>query len=205
MNLALAKVLDRAAGAVLAGGYRAIDGISDMFSGAPRPLERVDTILLVKFWGIGNWALLRPIARDLRDRWPSARFLALTLESNLPLVEDLVDRVLVVRPTSLFRVGTGLVGALRALRAEGPEVAIDFEQFSTAGALLARAAGIPQRIGFSSARRSRDALLTARVPFRRDAHAGRSFRDLAEGPGRLDEGRVRRDRRGEPRHGGDRG
>src|SRR5204862_2466309 len=31
--------------------------------------------------------------------------------------------------------------------------------------------------------RARDALLTVRVPFRRDAHASRSFRDLAEAAG----------------------
>ena len=140
-------------------------------------------ILVTKLWGIGNWALLRPVVRDLRARWPSARFLALTLEANLPLVEDLFDRVLVVRPRSLVRVAWGLLSALRALERERPEVSLDFEQFSAAGALLARAAAIPQRLGFASASRSRDGLLTVRVPFRRDAHAARSFRDLAEAAG----------------------
>src|SRR5206468_9347132 len=135
VNLALCKSLDRAAGAVLSPGFRAMDGLSALVRPDPPPLSAVRAILVTKLWGIGNWALLRPVVRDLRARWPSARFLALTLEANLPLVEDLFDRVLVVRPRSLVRVAWGLLSALRALERERPEVSLDFEQFSAAGAL----------------------------------------------------------------------
>jgi ADP-heptose:LPS heptosyltransferase len=73
--------------------------------------------------------------------------------------------------------------ARRRLARAKPQLSVDFEQFAAAGALLARTAHVPQRIGFVSGAKGRDGLLTVRVPFRRDAHASRSFRDLAEAAG----------------------
>ena len=124
----------------------------------------------------------------------------MTLAANVPLVEDLADRVLAVRPRGLGATVVDLARALRALRTEAPELSLDFEQFAVVGALLCRAAGVPQRIGFTSGARGRDGLLTVRVPLRRDAHASRSFRDLAEAagvaPGPYVAGGARRGRRG---------
>jgi ADP-heptose:LPS heptosyltransferase len=96
----------------------------------------------------------------------------------------------VVRPRGIARAGWDLVRAVRRLRRLRPELAVDFEQFSRAGALVARAASIPQRVGFLSGSRARDALYTARVPFRGDAHASRSFRDLGEVAGLAPAGYV---------------
>ena len=183
MNLALAKALDRVAGGALARGLAATDALRDLVAGPPPPVTRVRTIAVLKFWGVGNWALLRPVVAALRDRWVGARVVVVTLAANVPLVTDLADRVLAVRAKGLAATVLDLARALRALRAEAPELALDFEQFAVVGALLGRLAGVPQRVGFASGARGRDGLLTVRVPFRRDAHAARSFRDLAEAAG----------------------
>jgi ADP-heptose:LPS heptosyltransferase len=183
VNLSLAKALDRAAGNAIAAAFNGADAL-ESFLEPPRPqVERVTGVLVVKFWGIGNWALLRPVVADLRARWPGARLLALTLEGNRPLVDDLADETLVVRPRGTVRAALDLVRAVRRVRRLRPELAVDFEQFARAGALVARAASVPQRVGFASSSRARDRLYTALVPFRRDAHASRSFRDLAEAAG----------------------
>lgn len=183
MNLTFAKVLDRLAGGACARILAGLDAVASLVGRAPAPIEQVRSIAVVKFWGVGNWALLRPAVAALRARWPGARLTVVTLEGNLPLAEDLADRVLTVRAAGLARTARDLACALVALRREAPELSVDFEQFATTGALLCRAAAIPQRVGFASGARGRDGLLTVRVPFRRDAHAARSFRDLVEAAG----------------------
>lgn len=183
MNLALAKALDRVAGGALARVVAAGDALGDLVRAPPPPLGAVPTVAVLKFWGVGNWALLRPVVADLRARHAAARFVAVTLGGNVPLVEDLVDRVLAVDASSSARLVRTLARALAGLRAEAPALSLDFEQFAVVGTLLTRAAGIPQRLGFRSGARGRDGLLTVTVPFRRDAHAARSFRDLAEAAG----------------------
>lgn len=185
MRLSFAKALDRAAGNAIATAWNAAGAVRSWFASDPAPLSDVTGILVVKFWGIGNWALLRPVVRDLSERWPNAKVTVLTLEGNRPLVSDLGDETLFVRPTSVLRVGADLARALARLRRERPTLAVDFEPFSRAGGIVARAAGVPQRIGFASASRARNGLYTALVPFRTDAHASRSFRDLVEAAGVL--------------------
>ncbi len=183
MNLSLAKALDRTIGGVLCATLAGLDRIASWVRRAPAPIEEVRGLLLVKLWGLGNWALLRPIVLDLRARWPGARLSVVTLRANAPLVEDLADEVLLVRPDGFVRTLLDLLRAVRRLRRDLPEMSVDFEQFSTVGVLLARIAGVPQRIGFRSGARARDGVLTVRVPFRTDVHASRSFRDLAEAAG----------------------
>ena len=183
MNLSFAKALDRVAGGALARVVAGADAVRELVAAPAPAVERVRAIAVLKFWGVGNWALLRPVVAALRDRWAGARVVVVTLAGNVPLVEDVADRVVAVRPHGLAATVADLVRAHRALRAEAPELSLDFEQFAVVGTLLCRAAGIPQRVGFSSGARGRDGLLTVRVPFRRDAHAGRSFRDLAEAAG----------------------
>lgn len=183
MNLAFAKALDRVVGGACARVVAGLDAVASLVGRAPAPIAEVRSLVVVKFWGVGNWALLRPAVAALRARWSGARVTVVTLEANLPLVADLADRVLSVRAHGLASTAHDLARALAALRREAPELSVDFEQFATAGALLTRAAGVPQRVGFASGARGRDGLLTVRVPFRRDAHAARSFRDLVEAAG----------------------
>ncbi len=180
MNLSLAKALDRTLGGALCGTLGVLGRLAAWVRRDPPPIEHVKGLLVVKLWGLGNWALLRPIVLELRARWPGARLTVLTLSANAPLVGDLADEVLKVRPEGFLRTVRDLARAVVRLRRDPPVMSVDFEQFSTIGVLLAAAAGVPQRLGFRSGAHARDGLLTVRVPFRTDAHASRSFRDLAE-------------------------
>jgi ADP-heptose:LPS heptosyltransferase len=183
VNLKVAKAVDRVVGSALARAVATADAVHDVLARPPAPIDEIRGVLVTRLWGVGNWALLRPVVRDLRERWPRTRFHALTLETNRPLVEDLVDQVHAVRPSGLLVSVADLLRARARLAAAAPTISLDFEPFATVGALVARAAGIPQRLGFAGGPRGRDGLWTVRVPFRRDAHASRSFRDLAEAAG----------------------
>jgi ADP-heptose:LPS heptosyltransferase len=182
VNLGLAKVVDRLVGG-LAGRLIAAGDQLRALGRTPPPVASVGHLLVVKFWGLGNWALLRPVVRDLQARWPGAKTTIATLAVNRPLVEDLADDVLTVHPRGYARVTADLVRAVGTLRRRPPDLAVDFEQFATAGALLARAGNAAQRVGFATEGGRRDGLYTVVVPFRRDVHVTRSFRDLAEAAG----------------------
>ena len=182
MKLGFAKFLDRVGGRLLGHVVGGLDAMGEAF-GAPRPVTDVTHVLVLKFWGLGNWALLRPVVADLRAAHPRARFTIATLAANRPLVEDLADELLLIDPSRGLTIASDLARAVRRLRTSRPQLAIDFEQFARTGALLARLGGVPQRLGFRSAQPGRDGLYTVTVPFRRDAHVTRSFRDLAEAAG----------------------
>lgn len=182
MNLGVAKAVDRVLGGALGGLVGAADRLVEALV-PPPAVETVRRVLVVKFWGVGNWALLRPVVRALRERHAGARLSVATLAGNAPLVEDLADDLLLVRPHGLLRAAGDLLRAAARLRRSPPDLALDFEPFARSGALLARLGGARQRIGFATGHAARDGLYTVTVPFRRDAHASRSFRDLAEAGG----------------------
>ncbi len=182
MNLGFAKVVDRVGGGLIA----RLIGWGDRLAETVRPppaVTAVHRVLIVKFWGLGNWALLRPIVRDLRDRYPDAHLTIATLAGNEALVRDLADELVLVRARRSVQTVQDLTRAVARLRRRPPDLALDFEQFARAGALLARLGGARQRIGFRTGEGGRDGLYTVTVPFRDNAHASRSFRDLAEAGG----------------------
>jgi len=182
MNLAAAKSADRILGSLLGLLIGRLDGLVESIR-PPTPVEDVRRILVVKFWGLGNWALLRPIVRDLRRQRPDAQVTIATLAGNRPLVEDLCDELLLVRADATHHTLQDLAHAVGRLRRDPPDLALDFEQFARSGALLARLGGARQRIGFRTGSAGRDGLYTVTVPFGSDVHAARSFRDLAEAAG----------------------
>ena len=182
MSLGLAKALDRRVGAWLAGALGTADRLGELLR-PPAPVARAGRLLVVKLWGVGNWALLRPIVRDLRARHPAAALTIATLASNRPLVADLADDLVLVRGDGTARAALDLGRGVLSLRRNPPDLALDFEPFAHAGALLARLGGARQRLGFAAPGRARDGLYTVTVPLRTDVHAARSFRDLAEAAG----------------------
>ncbi len=182
MNLGLAKWMDRAFGSALGHLVGGLDAVRESLR-RPAPVEQVDRILVIKFWGLGNWALLRPVVQELRARHPGARLTIATLAGNRALVEDLADDLLLVRPSRLRHTVPDLLRAVRWLRRHRHQLGLDFEQFARSGALLSRLGKVPQRLGFASGSRGRDGLYTVTIPFGSDQHVTRSFRDLAEAAG----------------------
>lgn len=182
MNLGLAKSGDRIVGSLLGRllgwGDRLIETLRP-----PAPVGDVRRILLIKFWGLGNWALLRPIVQDVRARWPQAHLTIATLAGNEALTRDLCDELLLVRADSVFTTLLDLASAVRQLRLDPPDLALDFEQFSRSGALLGRLGRAAQRVGFRTGNAGRDGLYTVTIARQPGVHAARSFRDLVEAAG----------------------
>ncbi len=191
MRLGLAKWIDRVFGravcAVLAACRTLREAIAprEALAGDPR------SILLVKFWGLGNLVLLLPVFRALRRRYPAARIVLLTLSRNRDLlqgVEDL-DDVLSVSDRSLVAVLWTLTRSLFRARRLRPDLAVDFEQFSRASAAFVFLSGARQAVGLDTPGQHRGPLFHARVPYEDGRHASETFLDLARAAG-VDAGRY---------------
>ena len=96
MSVVAAKVADRLAGGLALGVLKPLRFLQDLF-GEEKPLDAVREIVAVKFWGIGNAALMLPVLQALKRRYPAARLTVVTLEENRPILRAVADRVLCVR------------------------------------------------------------------------------------------------------------
>jgi ADP-heptose:LPS heptosyltransferase len=185
LNLGIAKWVDRYAGGlaciVLSGCRWMREAV------APRKglITEPDSILLVKFWGIGNLVLLLPVFRALRERYPGAKLTLVTLERNRTLLtgnRDL-DELVTVSDGGLLSVAWTYFRALLRVRALRPRLAVDFEQFSRASAVFVFMSGADQAVGLDTPGQGRGRLFHARVPYDDGQHASRTFLDLARAAG----------------------
>jgi ADP-heptose:LPS heptosyltransferase len=182
MSVERSKLLDRMLGGALLGALRPLKAIQDVAGRYPR-LRAVREICAVKFWGIGNAALLLPVLRELRERHPGARLTVVTLRGNEPLLEGVADRTLTVRMNPVHGACLDLLRAAGVLRASRPDLALDFEHYVRASQALLFLAGARQVIAFDTEGLSRAALADVRVPYDDTRHAGESYLDLARAAG----------------------
>jgi heptosyltransferase-2 len=114
--------------------------------------RRTPRILLVQTAFLGDIILTTPLIAALRRHLPGAHLALLVTPAAAPLVAGHpgVDRVLVDDKRGTGRGVRGLVALIRRLRGERFDVAIAAHK-SVRTALALRAAGIPRRIGFSTA------------------------------------------------------
>ncbi len=185
MSVLPAKILDRvAAGAILraAGPMRAL---REAWSGYEK-IDAVREIVCVKFWGIGNAALMLPALHALRRRYPRARLSVVTLATNAPIFHGVADRVLTVRSRPLRACVTDLTSVLARLRRTNIDLAIDFEQFVKTSQLLLFVARARQIFAFDTPGQKRAGLAHVRVPYANDRHTGDSFFDLVRAAGVTD-------------------
>ncbi len=182
MNLSKAKVADRLVAGALLRLLAPLRFLRDLRAGYRERLD-VRHIAFVKFWGVGNAALLLPVLQDLRERYPAARLTAVTLPPNVPLFERVADRVISVRVGNVVQCFLDLCRAILELRRERIDLAFDFEQFARSSQLLLFLAGARQTIAFDTAGQGRAGLAEVRVPYRHTRHVSDCFQDLARAGG----------------------
>jgi ADP-heptose:LPS heptosyltransferase len=184
VNLSFAKAVDRYAGVAVGAVLVGLRGLREFV--APREdLVEAHTILLVKFWGLGNIVLLLPVVRLLRERYPAARIVFVSLARNRELLDacpHLDERIYVDDRNALALAVSLLRAALRARRAS-PDLAIDFEQFARSSAILAVCARSRQIVGLATPGQGRTALYHKRVRYDDRQHMSQTYLDLARAAG----------------------
>jgi ADP-heptose:LPS heptosyltransferase len=146
----------------------------------PLPMEaplRPRRVLAIKFYGLGNIALLLPVLGALRRGLPDAEIGFLTIEGNRELLErtDVVDNVHGVRVDSYGALVRSFWDVLREIRARHYDVVVDFEQFVKLSTIVAFLSGARERIGFNTDGQRRGWLLTRRVVYTDSEHMTRIF------------------------------
>lgn len=140
-------------------------------------LKNLKTILLIKFWGIGNLVMLTPTIKAIRKKFPKSRITFLTLSKNKGLLEHLnyVDEVMYYD-----------LGAMDILRIaelihkyhKKFDLVIDFEQFLNISSIIAYFLG-KYRIGFSNKTRARHKLYHYFISCNEKDHILDQFYELA--------------------------
>ncbi len=138
----------------------------------PRPvpagMPQLRSVLLIRPGGIGDAALLPPVIRLMRCRYPDARITVLAERRNGPIFAlcPTVDRVLLYdRPREL----------LAAIRG-GYDVVIDTEQWHRLSAVVARLTRAQVSIGYATNERQR--LFSHPIPYSHDDYELDSFHHL---------------------------
>ncbi len=182
MSVHAAKVLDRLIGGAALRMLKPLRALDDM-RGRYRTLRDVREIAVVKFWGIGNMALLVPVLHALRRRYPGARLTVVTLKGNEALLRGAADRVLTVRMRPMSRAAFDVFRAAAVLRRHRVDLALDFEQYVRTSQVLLHLAGARQVVAFDTDGLDRAALADVSVPYDNTRHVGQGFLDLARAAG----------------------
>jgi lipopolysaccharide heptosyltransferase I len=111
----------------------------------------VSRLLVVRLGALGDVVHAIPVAAALRRAFPAARIDWLVSAKHREILDlvPVIDRRLVINDRGGASDGTSLPAAIRELRANRYDVAIDLQGLIKS-ALLARASGAPRVIGFSS-------------------------------------------------------
>lgn len=184
MNLSLAKAIDRYVGIFVCYVLVALREVREYV--APREdLVEAKSILLIKFWGLGNIVLLLPVVRLLRTRYPKARITFVSLSRNRDILDACphLDRRIYVNDRNVFTLLWTLVAAVFRAGGTRPDLAIDFEQFARSSTILAVLARAKQVVGLATPGQGRAVLYHKRVRYDDRQHMGQTYLDLARAAG----------------------
>ncbi|MEM8885259.1 MAG: glycosyltransferase family 9 protein [Planctomycetota bacterium] len=189
MSFSTAKLVDRLGGGLVHRLLRPARAWRD-WRASDRPLGTVRELVVVKFWGVGNAALLLPVLARLRQRFPAARLTMVTLAGNEPVYRDAVDRVLTVRADPIPGAIRDLARVTWTLRRDRVDLALDMEQFVRASQAMLFLARARQVVAFDTPGLDRASLADVRVPYDDGQHMAEGFLDIARAVG-VDPSRYR--------------
>lgn len=172
------KLVDRALGIPL---VLAVRGFDRLFGRAQRPPpQAARRVLFLKLWGVGNLAMIAPLARAVKRRWPAARidFLSLAGQRSFLAGCPWVDEVLEFDHAGTLRPFARLLALLLRIRRRRYDLVFDFEQFLKTTALLARGAGAGCTVGFRTAGQRRHGLHDVEVALLDQRHMALGYADL---------------------------
>jgi ADP-heptose:LPS heptosyltransferase len=188
MNLYVARYVDRWVGFFVCLGLHALarllgQPVPPLWATTPPsgdPLARPRHVLGIKFYGLGNVAMILPVLHELRTRIPGVEVDFLTLPGNAPLLRQsgLVTRVLTVDVANIWRFARSVLRLLAALRQGHYDTVLDFEQFLKISGLFAFVTGARERVGLNTEGQQRAWLYTTRIAYTDSDHTIDIFRRL---------------------------
>jgi ADP-heptose:LPS heptosyltransferase len=132
-----------------------------------RPIRERGTLVVIKFFGLGSIIEATPLLRGIRRRYPQARLVFLTFQSNEGLLRrlGLCTDIRVIRSRSPLHFVLDTLGTLLWMQRQDVDASIDLEFFSKFSTLMAVLGGARRRIGYHLNAFWRRSLLTDPVYF----------------------------------------
>src|SRR3990172_7815049 len=139
-------------------------------------------ILLIKFWGIGNAAMLLPSALALKAKYENAEFDFLTLPNSKEILKaaKIFDNIYTMEYKNIIKFISATISNFRILRNKDYDLMIDFEQFARLSSLFCLFTGRKKTIGFNTRGQHRHFVYTSSVLYDNSIHMTRSFYSLLE-------------------------
>lgn len=178
MRIGFIKFVDKFIGTVLVFIFSHLVRLRLKIASHRRKPNRYNpSILIVKFWGMGNIILLLPAIRAIRESFPQSKILFLTLTRNKGLIEASFppDEVLYLKLDSFFKLISDTIKLILKLRSRKIDLAFDFEEFARFSTIVIYLSGIADRIGFSPRGQYRGGLYTKDIPINESQHIVDNF------------------------------
>jgi ADP-heptose:LPS heptosyltransferase len=139
------------------------------------PRNRIQTVLVIKFFGLGSILLSTPFLTQLRRH--DCRIVFLTFELNRELVErlDQPAHLLTISTQSLLQFVLDTLFVLRYIRSSRPDVVFDLEFFSKFSTLVSALSRAPLRVGFELPTLWRRMNVTHQIPIAHSIHVRNLF------------------------------
>jgi len=194
MNLNLARYIDRWLGLAVCFVLWVVGQVQGLFTGRMLPGLRATTppqswripapparVLGVKFYGLGNIAMILPTLQAMREHLPDCEIDFLTLPGNVSLLEQsgLVAHTLTVDVRSFGKFLVSVVRLLGVLRGRRYDAILDFEQFMKLSGVFAFFTGAPVRVGFNTEGQARGWLYSHRIAYADTDHMADIFMRIA--------------------------
>lgn len=148
----------------------------------PGQSEEIHSLLLIKFWGIGNLFMMLPALSRLRSTYPNVSIHLLTLVENreaLSCFPSFVSTITIDTSSSSGFLNSTL-RAIRQIRALDCDLVIDFEQFARFSPMLAALGNSRHSIGFKTLGQHRHHLYSKAVTYDNSIHTKESFLRIVE-------------------------
>ena len=175
------KRIDLWVGNILCGSIAIYDKIISLIFKKMGP-EKINRILIIKFWGFGNLLMTMPLIRAIKEKFPKAEINFLTLTNNKGILETLphIKGIIYFRPKKAI---ADFMRILLVIRKERFDTIIDLEQFLRLSAILTYLSGASNRIGFRKKNEVRHLLYNKPVLYNDRQHTVKTFCDLAKSIG----------------------
>ncbi len=113
-------------------------------------LSGVKRILCMKFWGLGNLAIIYPLLYKIKEKFPNAHLTFITFDKNRGFLENnyAVDKIVYLRfTTNIFLIVKQFIRFVIRFRKEKVDLLINFETFNNTSALFSYLTKASIRIG----------------------------------------------------------
>ena len=179
IHVPTARFIDRVAGGALCEALHFLGRFTGRLT-EPLPLSRVERILIIKFWGLGNLIQATPAFRAVRRAFPDARITFLTLARNRGVFDNYphFDEIIYMRDHSISAVFGEFLGLPLLLRSRRAQLALDLDPIGRFCALMTWLSGAGIRVGFSMRGGARERLYTRTVNLDESRHVRHTFLDL---------------------------